>query len=134
MFELVESDLFKALKGGVLKEDHKKYIIYQLAKALKYVHSVGVVHRDLKPSNVLIDADCKVRLCDFGLARTMYAYGDREPVKTEFIATRWYRAPEVMLGSKSYTQKADIWSLGCLIYEMYALKTLFPGKDNIDQI
>jgi mitogen-activated protein kinase 15 len=67
----MESDLFKAVKGNILKDNHKKYIIYQIAKALKYIHSVGVIHRDIKPSNILISSDCKVKLCDFGLSRTI---------------------------------------------------------------
>ncbi len=90
---MIESDLFKTVKGNILKEDHKKYVIYQIAKALKYVHSSGVIHRDIKPSNILIDSNCKIKICDFGLSRTTYLYAFIEPIITEFIATRWYRAP-----------------------------------------
>ncbi|MCL4166150.1 UNVERIFIED_CONTAM: hypothetical protein GTU68_065674, partial [Idotea baltica] len=93
IFEYIECDLFNAIRDGVLNEVHKKYIIYQLAKALYYLHSAGVLHRDLKPSNILIDANCKIKICDFGLSRTLYNYDEEEPFMTEFIATRWYRAP-----------------------------------------
>jgi mitogen-activated protein kinase 15 len=104
------------VKNRVLDQMHKKYIVYQLACGLKYLHGVGVLHRDLKPSNVLLDSGCRVKLCDFGLSRTTTSEYFNRPVMTEFIATRWYRAPEVLLGSRSYTAKSDMWSLGCLIY------------------
>ena len=93
LFEHVECDLFTAVKNGVLNEIHRKYIIFQLAKTLKYLHTAGILHRDLKPSNILLDTSCRVKLCDFGLSRTLYHYENKEPVMTEFIATRWYRAP-----------------------------------------
>jgi len=93
VFSYMESDLYKAIKGDYLNEVHKKYIIYQLANTLKYLHSGGILHRDLKPSNILINSDCKIQLCDFGLSRTTYSYNGVKPVITEFIATRWYRAP-----------------------------------------
>jgi mitogen-activated protein kinase 15 len=116
VFEFMESDVFKAVKNRVLDFMHKKYIVYQLACALKYLHSAGVLHRDLKPSNVLINSECKVKVCDFGLSRTLESSFFNKPIMTEFIATRWYRAPEVLFGSKSYSTKSDMWSLGCLIY------------------
>jgi mitogen-activated protein kinase 15 len=79
---LIESDIFKALKGKFLNDLHKKYIIYQIAKALKYIHSAGVLHRDLKPSNILIDTECKIKICDFGLARTTFNYSSTPQVIT----------------------------------------------------
>jgi mitogen-activated protein kinase 15 len=118
----------------VLDPTHKKFIVYQLACALKYLHSAGVVHRDLKPSNVLINANCDVKLCDLGLSRSLTSEYFNRPIMTEFIATRWYRAPEVLLGSRSYSAKSDMWSLGCLIYELYSRRTLLPGDNTIDQI
>lgn len=71
LFEHLESDVFQAIKNRVLDPTHKKFIVYQLAVALKYLHSAGVVHRDLKPSNILINSSCEVRVCDFGLSRTL---------------------------------------------------------------
>jgi mitogen-activated protein kinase 15 len=122
------------VKNRVLDQTHKKYIVYQLACALKYLHSAGLLHRDLKPSNVLITPHCHVKLCDFGLSRTLKSHFFGRAVLTEFIATRWYRAPEVLLGSRCYTTKSDMWSLGCLIYELYSRRTLLPGETTIDQI
>lgn len=78
----MESDLYKAIKGDYLNDVHKKYIIYQMAKTLNYLHSGGVLHRDLKPSNILINTDCKIQLCDFGLSRTTYQYNGVKPVIT----------------------------------------------------
>jgi mitogen-activated protein kinase 15 len=126
--------VFKAIKNRVLDMMHKKYIVYQLACGLKYLHSAGVLHRDLKPSNILINAQCQVKICDFGLSRTLESAFFNKPIMTEFIATRWYRAPEVVLGSRSYSTKSDMWSLGCLIYELYSRRTLLPGENTIDQI
>lgn len=127
LFEHLESDVFQAIKNRVLDPTHKKFIVYQLAVALKYLHSAGVVHRDLKPSNILINSSCEVRVCDFGLSRTLKSEFFNKPIMTEFIATRWYRAPEVLMGSKCYSTKSDMWSLGCLIFELYSRRTLLPG-------
>lgn len=134
LFDHLESDLFQAIKNRVLDPTHKKFIVYQLACALKYLHSAGIVHRDLKPSNVLINSSCDVKLCDFGLSRSLTSEYFNRPIMTEFIATRWYRAPEVLLGSRGYSAKSDMWSLGCLIYELYSRRTLLPGENTIDQI
>lgn len=103
-----------------MKDVHIKYIIYQLAKALKYLHSGQIIHRDLKPSNILINSNCSIKLCDFGLVRSLRASDSGGPILTEGVATRWYRAPEVLLGSKSYSTPADIWSFACIIYEILA--------------
>lgn len=134
IFEFLESDLFNAIKDRLLNKVHKKYIVYQLAKSLAYLHSAGVVHRDIKPSNILLNASCQVKICDFGLSRSLHSRQFKHPVLTEFIATRWYRSPEVLFGSRSYGAKSDIWSLGCLVYELYTRRTLLPGKDTVEQI
>ena len=116
LFESMESDVFKAIKNRVLDQNHKKYIVYQLACALKYIHSAGILHRDLKPSNILINSNCQIKVCDFGLSRTTRSEYFNKAVMTEFVATRWYRSPEIIFGSKGYNSKSDMWSLGCLIY------------------
>ncbi|KAL7990189.1 hypothetical protein Chor_010543 [Crotalus horridus] len=103
VFESMETDLHAVIKkGNLLKDIHKCYILYQLLKATKYIHSGNVIHRDQKPSNVLLDRDCFVKLCDFGLARSLGQIEKEEgnPALTEYVATRWYRAPEILLASK----------------------------------
>lgn len=130
----MEADLHNVIAEGILKDVHIKFIIYQLAKALKYLHSGHIIHRDLKPSNILINSNCSIKLCDFGLVRSLVCTDESNPVLTEGVATRWYRAPEVLLGSKSYSTPADIWSFACIIYEILAQKPLFPGNSTVDQI
>lgn len=102
---------------------------------MKYLHSAELIHRDLKPSNVLINSDCQLKVCDFGLVRCLAA--DREGdniVLTEEVATRWYRAPEVLLGSKTYDKPADMWSIGCILAEMLLYKPIFPGNSTLNQL
>ena len=90
---------------------------------MKYVHSAGVVHRDLKPSNILVNENCDLKICDFGLARI------QDPQMTGYVSTRYYRAPEIMLTWQKYDVAVDIWSAGCIFAEMLEGKPLFPGKD-----
>jgi p38 MAP kinase len=94
---------------------------------LKYVHSAGVVHRDLKPSNILVNENCDLKICDFGLARI------QDPQMTGYVSTRYYRAPEIMLTWQKYDVEVDIWSAGCIFAEMLEGKPLFPGKDHVNQ-
>jgi serine/threonine protein kinase len=94
---------------------------------LKYVHSAGVVHRDLKPSNILVNENCDLKICDFGLARI------QDPQMTGYVSTRYYRAPEIMLTWQKYDVEVDIWSAGCIFAEMLEGKPLFPGKDHVHQ-
>jgi mitogen-activated protein kinase 15 len=133
VFGLMEADLHSAIADNILQEIHFKYITAQTLRALRYLHSAELLHRDLKPSNILLNSDCKTRICDFGLVRSC---AEREglAVMTEDVATRWYRAPEVLLGSRSYGPPADLWSLGCIIGEMVRGKPMFNGNNTIDQI
>ncbi|XP_073644114.1 mitogen-activated protein kinase 11 isoform X2 [Tursiops truncatus] len=94
----------------------------------QYIHSAGIIHRDLKPSNLAVNEDCELRILDFGLARQ----ADEE--MTGYVATRWYRAPEIMLNWMHYNQTVDIWSVGCIMAELLQGKALFPGNDYIDQL
>ncbi|XP_076610801.1 mitogen-activated protein kinase 15 [Chaetodon auriga] len=137
IFEYMDTDLHAVIKKGTLLKDiHKRYVMYQLLKAIKYLHSGSVIHRDQKPSNVLLDTDCVVKLCDFGLARSLNQIQEDSgnPALTEYVATRWYRAPEILLGSTRYTKGVDMWSLGCILGEMLLGKALFPGTSTINQI
>uniref|UniRef100_A0A1A7Y1V9 Mitogen-activated protein kinase 15 n=2 Tax=Iconisemion striatum TaxID=60296 RepID=A0A1A7Y1V9_9TELE len=137
IFEYMDTDLHAVIKkGSLLKDVHKRYVMYQLFKANKYLHSGSVIHRDQKPSNVLLDSDCVVKLCDFGLARSLNQIQEDSgnPALTEYVATRWYRAPEILLGSTRYSNGVDMWSLGCILGEMLLGKALFPGTSTINQI
>uniref|UniRef100_A0A8C6XL36 Mitogen-activated protein kinase 15 n=1 Tax=Naja naja TaxID=35670 RepID=A0A8C6XL36_NAJNA len=137
VFESMETDLHAVIKkGNLLKDIHKCYILYQLLKATKFIHSGNVIHRDQKPSNILLDRDCFVKLCDFGLARSLGQIEKDEgnPALTEYVATRWYRAPEILLASKCYTKGVDMWSIGCILGEMLLGKPLFPGTSTVNQI
>ncbi|OWK04162.1 hypothetical protein Celaphus_00016127 [Cervus elaphus hippelaphus] len=123
-------------KGTLLKDTHKRYIFYQLLRATKFIHSGRVIHRDQKPSNVLLDASCLVKLCDFGLARPLSGLPEvpEGHALTEYVATRWYRAPEVLLSSSWYTPGVDMWSLGCILGEMLQGRPLFPGTSTLHQL
>eukprot|EP00040_Diaphanoeca_grandis_P018265 m.95945 g.95945 ORF g.95945 m.95945 type:complete len:380 (-) comp26856_c0_seq1:318-1457(-) len=132
----METDLHKVLKRTRLSPEHICFFTYQLLNALKFIHSANVIHRDLKPSNLLIDAstNCDLRVCDFGLARVLDPVMEHGNTLTEYVATRWYRAPEVMLQAKSYTKSIDIWSVGCVLGEMFDNRPMFPGKNYVEQL
>ncbi|KAM5315659.1 mitogen-activated protein kinase 15 isoform 2-T2 [Glossophaga mutica] len=137
VFESMDTDLNAVIcKGGLLQDIHKRYIFHQLLRATKFIHSGGVVHRDQKPSNVLLDASGLVKLCDFGLARSLSGRpeGPEGQPLTEYVATRWYRAPEVLLSSSWYTPGVDMWSLGCILGEMLRGRPLFPGTSTLHQL
>ncbi|XP_078723050.1 extracellular signal-regulated kinase 2-like isoform X1 [Lampetra fluviatilis] len=151
IFEFMDTDLHAVIrKGRILKDIHKRYIMYQLLKATKYIHSGNVIHRDHKPSNVLLNSECVVKVCDFGLARSVGPLamegcagsgvgggggGVRgDPALTECVATRWYRAPEILLSTPRYTKGVDMWNLGCILGEMLTGKPLFPGESTINQL
>ena len=107
-----------------------QYFLYQLLRGLKYVHSANVLHRDLKPSNLLLNANCDLKIADFGLARTT----SETDFMTEYVVTRWYRAPELLLNCSEYTAAIDIWSVGCILGEIITRQPLFPGKDYVHQL
>uniref|UniRef100_A0A7S0ZER1 Mitogen-activated protein kinase n=1 Tax=Timspurckia oligopyrenoides TaxID=708627 RepID=A0A7S0ZER1_9RHOD len=132
--ELMDTDLHQIIASNQpLSDEHTQYFIYQILRALKYIHSALVLHRDLKPSNVLLNGNCDLKVCDFGLARVA-SPDDPAGFLTAYVATRWYRAPEIMLSWSEYTNAVDIWSVGCILAEIVGRKPLFPGKDYIHQI
>ncbi|KAG5642691.1 Mitogen-activated protein kinase 2 [Asterophora parasitica] len=136
--ELMETDLHRVIHTQQLSDDHCQYFIYQTLRALKALHSADVLHRDLKPSNLLLNANCDLKICDFGLARSARpppnVANDSSTFMTEYVATRWYRAPEVMLTFKEYTRAIDMWSVGCVLAEMISGRPLFPGRDYHHQL
>lgn len=137
-FEFVEIDLERLLKRGPpLEEDHIKYMTYQILAALQYIHSGNVVHRDLKPANILVNVNYGVKIADFGLSRRLPLTdfdGTAAPL-TEYVATRWYRPPELLISTTvNYTSAIDMWALGCIIAEMYRGAPLFPGTSALNQL
>ena len=133
-FDHMETDLHAVIRANILEEIHKKYIVYQLLKALKYMHSGDLLHRDIKPSNLLLNSDCHVKVCDFGLCRSVAECQTTSTALTDYVATRWYRAPEIMLSCQEYTKAIDVWSVGCIFAELMTRAPLFPGGSDIDQL
>jgi len=130
----METTLARVIRSRqTLTERHKQYFIYQLLCGLKYIHSAEVLHRDLKPENILINGgDCRLKITDFGLARGVMKESDTK--LTEYVVTRWYRAPEVMCSSRRYDEGVDVWSVGCIMAELYLRKPFFPGGNHIEQL
>ncbi|KAL6842719.1 hypothetical protein ACP4OV_027563 [Aristida adscensionis] len=152
IFELMESDLHQVIRANDdLTPEHHQLFLYQLLRGLKYIHAANVFHRDLKPKNILANGDCKLKICDFGLARVSFndspsaifwtvtnrSRKNLTPMLyiTDYVATRWYRAPE-LCGSffSKYTPAIDIWSIGCIFAEMLTGRPLFPGKNVVHQL
>jgi serine/threonine protein kinase len=131
VFEYMDGDLFYLLKNtpNPLGPDLVQSYTSQLLHGLAYCHALGVMHRDLKPQNLLIAKDGSLKIADFGLSRA-FSFKNL----TVEVVTSWYRAPEILLGSNSYTNSVDVWSAGCIICEMARNKVLFEGKCDIDQI
>ena len=121
-------NLSQIVKTQSMSDEIVQFLVYQILRGIKYIHSAGIIHRDLKPLNMAVNEDWELRILDFGLARCA------ESEMTGYVATRWYRAPEIMLNWMNYHQTVDIWSVGCIMAEMLTGKPLFPGNDTIDQL
>lgn len=134
VMEHMPTDLHKVIysKKNRLTNAHFQKITYQALKALHFVHSANVIHRDLKPSNLLLDGNCGLKVCDFGLSRSLEQESFDKKM-TEYVVTRWYRSPEIMCSSP-YDEKIDVWALGCILAEMLLGKALFEGKNYREQI
>lgn len=131
--ELMDMNIYEKIRDRdtLLPEKVVKSYMYQLTKALDHMHRNLIFHRDVKPENILInDKTQTLKLADFGSCRGRQS---KAPF-TEYISTRWYRAPECLLTNGYYNEKMDLWSIGCVFFEILTLRPLFPGTDEIDQI
>lgn len=153
--DLMETDLGRIIDSSqTLSDAHIKYFMYQMLRALKYTHSAQILHRDLKPQNILVNSSCELVVCDFGLARCTGtgagASADAAPDAegdtggdedmdgagplTVYVVTRWYRAPELLLGCTAYGPGVDMWSVGCILAEILGRKPLFRGSNYQHQL
>ncbi|KAF4319783.1 hypothetical protein JM18_005660 [Phytophthora kernoviae] len=132
VFELMDANLYEMIRGrrNYLKPDLVQSLMYQLVKSLDHMHNKGIFHRDIKPENILVEDSSKLKLADFGSCRGIYS---KQPY-TEYISTRWYRAPECLLTDGYYGPEMDVWGVGCVFFEITSLYPLFPGSNELDQI
>lgn len=134
VMDLYDTDLNRIIRSRQkLTDEHLQYFMIQAFRGLHHLHSAKVMHRDLKPSNLLVNADCALAICDFGLARDDQVLSSSD--LTQYVVTRWYRPPEVLgMGHNQYTSAVDVWSLGLIFAELIVGRTLLPGTDYIGQL
>uniref|UniRef100_A0A1I8GD11 Protein kinase domain-containing protein n=1 Tax=Macrostomum lignano TaxID=282301 RepID=A0A1I8GD11_9PLAT len=131
---LMETDLHRIIVSPQpLSADHVKIFIYQLLRGLKYLHSANILHRDIKPGNLLVNSDCRLRICDFGLARSRGPASDESSLTLE-VVTQYYRAPELLMGARQYTAAIDVWSAGCVLAELLGRRILFQSSTPLGQL
>lgn len=143
VFEIAETDLTQVLRNVKLASEHQRFLMYQLVKAVAQLHAMCVIHRDLKPSNVLVYSDCTIKVGDFGLARSFLPENeafqahkkDEDSLHfTDYIATRWYRSPEILLRSARYDTSIDMWAIGCIMCEVLVGQPFFSGSSTTHQL
>ena len=134
VFEFVDKNLLELLQEQPQGLDPNliRHLIYQLCKAIKYMHDQNIIHRDVKPENLLITENMELKLCDFGFARLIS--GSCTEKLTDYVATRWYRAPELLLTQGEYGKEVDYWAIGCIMGELVDGNPLFPGENELDQL
>ena len=146
--DLMETDLHRVIYSRQeLTDDHIQYFIYQILRGVLYMHSANIIHRDLKPANILANKNCDLKICDLGFQKKISKKtkkkpktdddsdsDEEDPELTEYVITRWYRAPEVILCPSHYAKAVDIWSVGCIFAELLGRQPLFPGDHYLDQI
>jgi len=131
--ELMQSDLHKIIVSNQpLTSDHVKIFLYQILRGLKYLHSSNIIHRDIKPGNLLVNSNCLLKICDFGLARVMEE--DESRNMTQEVVTQYYRAPELLMGTRHYGAQIDMWSVGCIFAELLGRRILFQAQTPIQQL
>ncbi|XP_060868383.1 serine/threonine-protein kinase ICK-like [Metopolophium dirhodum] len=132
VFEYMKENLYQLMRSQskFFPEQSIRNILYQILQGLAFMHRHGFFHRDMKPENLLCCGPELVKIADFGLARETRS----RPPYTDYVSTRWYRAPEVLLHSINYSTPIDLWAVGCIMAELYTFRPLFPGTSEIDQI
>lgn len=131
--ELMQSDLHKIIVSPQpLTSDHVKVFLYQILRGLKYLHSARILHRDIKPGNLLVNSNCVLKICDFGLARVEEP--DEAKHMTQEVVTQYYRAPELLMGTRHYSSYVDIWSVGCIFAELLGRRILFQAQTPVQQL
>lgn len=133
VFEYMKENLYQLMKDRedkMFSENEIRNILFQVLSGLAFVHKHGYFHRDMKPENLLCMGPELVKIADFGLAREIRS----QPPYTDYVSTRWYRAPEVLLRSRTYSSPIDIWAVGCIMAELYTLRPLFPGNSEVDEV
>jgi len=129
----MQSDLHKIIVSPQpLTSDHVKVFVYQLLRGLKYIHSSNILHRDIKPGNLLVNSNCILKICDFGLARVWEQ--SEQGHLTHEVVTQYYRAPELLMGARRYTASVDVWSVGCIFAELLGRRILFQAQGPIEQL
>lgn len=132
VMDIMETDLKQVLRSRqALTEAHIQFFIYQALRALHIIHSAGVIHRDITPANILVNTNCDLKICDFGLAKEE---GDQAVHMTDYVTMRWYRAPELVMEDRHYTTQIDVWGIGCILGELLGSRPLFQGKDRVNQL
>jgi serine/threonine protein kinase len=132
VFDLMDTNLYAVIRSTTqsMTDVHFRFFVYQILRGLKFLHSAGVVHRDLKPANLLVNINCDLQICDFGLARPI----ERDTSMTDYVVTRYYRPPELLLMCSKFPFAVDTWSVGCITVELMTRHTLFRGSDYIQQL
>ncbi|BES95211.1 Protein tyrosine kinase [Nesidiocoris tenuis] len=131
--ELLQSDLHKIIVSPQrLSSDHIKVFLYQILRGLKYLHSARILHRDIKPGNLLVNSNCVLKICDFGLARVEEP--DKHIKMTQEVVTQYYRAPEILMGARHYSAAVDVWSVGCIFGELLGRRILFQAQSPVLQL
>ncbi|XP_014681016.1 PREDICTED: serine/threonine-protein kinase NLK-like [Priapulus caudatus] len=131
--ELMQSDLHKIIVSPQpLTSDHVKVFLYQILRGLKYLHSAKVLHRDIKPGNLLVNSNCVLKICDYGLARVEESDAQRH--MTQEVVTQYYRPPEILMGARHYDYSVDLWSVGCIFAELIGRRILFQAQTPLLQL